>query len=90
MGIPPLPKSVGETFIISAIVAHKITNFLPTLLGVAITAIFSLTIFQLLKSGANQKWKTKTTKLTEREQKTLILHLLPLTVLIISPEIIAA
>nr|YP_009730172.1 NADH dehydrogenase subunit 4 [Ophiopholis japonica]QHT54228.1 NADH dehydrogenase subunit 4 [Ophiopholis japonica] len=89
MGIPPLPNAVGETFIISAIVAHNIVNFLPTFLGVTVTAVFSLTIYQLLNSGANIKWNTNISILTEREHKTLILHLLPLIVLIISPEIIA-
>nr|YP_009730185.1 NADH dehydrogenase subunit 4 [Ophiopholis mirabilis]QHT54267.1 NADH dehydrogenase subunit 4 [Ophiopholis mirabilis] len=90
MGLPPLPNSVGETFIISAIVSHNIINFLPTLLGVAVTAIFSLTVYQLLNSGANQKWNINATKINEREYTTIALHFLPLLALILSPEIVAS
>lgn len=89
MGIPPLPKAVGETFVISAIVAHGLVNFIPTFLGVTVTAIFSLTIYQLLNSGGNQKWKMKIEAITEREQMTIVLHLLPLIILILSPEMIS-
>nr|NP_957762.1 NADH dehydrogenase subunit 4 [Ophiopholis aculeata]AAR01206.1 NADH dehydrogenase 4 [Ophiopholis aculeata] len=90
MGIPPLPNSIGETFVISAIVAHNITNFLPIILGVTITAVFSLTIYQLLNSGSDLKWNTNVSILTEREHNTLFLHMIPLIVLVISPELIAS
>lgn len=88
MGIPPLPNSVGEVLVISSIVAKKIINFIPTLVGVIATGIFRLFMFLAVRSGKFQKWANFAARMKERETKTLAAHALPLVILIISPNLI--
>uniref|UniRef100_A0AAU6PXB0 NADH-ubiquinone oxidoreductase chain 4 n=1 Tax=Ophionereis sp. TaxID=3135531 RepID=A0AAU6PXB0_9ECHI len=86
LGLPPFPNAIGELLAISAIISHNVLNYLPTLLGVLFTSIFSLSIYQLLNSGWNFKWNITSSKINQREYLTLILHLLPLTALITNPN----
>ncbi len=87
MGLPPLPKSIGELLTFSAIVTKNISNIFPLALGVIFTGIFRLIIFQQLKTGAKFKWKLIKDHFKEREYCTLILHLLPLFSIVLKPKI---
>lgn len=89
MGLPPLPKAVGELFIFSSIIRFRVIKFIPTLTGILLTGVFRLTIYQLLKTGSTSLYKSLKGKINQREYKTLILHLLPLVSLIAAPRIIS-
>nr|YP_009545851.1 NADH dehydrogenase subunit 4 [Ophioceres incipiens]AYO99643.1 NADH dehydrogenase subunit 4 [Ophioceres incipiens] len=86
LGLPPLPNAIGELFIFTSIISYNLTNFFPSMIGVLLTSIFSLTIYQLLNSGALFTWNNTSINITEREYLTLILHLIPLLLLIFSPN----
>nr|YP_010120067.1 NADH dehydrogenase subunit 4 [Amphioplus laevis]QRC36798.1 NADH dehydrogenase subunit 4 [Amphioplus laevis] len=88
LGLPPFPNSIGELFIFSGVISNSLTNVLPTIIGVVFTGIFSLIIYQQLNTGTLFTWNTLSTYLNEREYLTLNLHLLPLIVLILNPNII--
>lgn len=88
MGLPPLPKSIGELFTFSRIIKYKIINYLPSLLGILFTGIFRLAIYLFLKRGRQFNWKTLKKRISEREMLSLILHLVPLIFLITSPQLI--
>jgi NADH-ubiquinone oxidoreductase chain 4 len=87
LGLPPLPKAMGEILIFSGVINWKIINFIPTILGIILTGVFSLYIYQQLKSGAHFLWKKKRITLKEREYTTLTLHLIPLLLLITNPKV---
>lgn len=55
MGIPPLPKSIGEVLVISSIVSKNVVKFIPTVLGVITTGVFRLFMFLAINSGNFQK-----------------------------------
>ena len=87
MGLPPLPKAIGEIFTFSAIVQKNLSKFLPTILGITFTGIFRLIIYQQLNSGIGFKWNTLKTLFREREYITLSLHFIPLAALVLKPKI---
>ncbi len=88
MGLPPIPKAIGETVIISSIISKKIVKYLPTLAGVVATGIFRLFMFLALKTGRHQAWRRIKNNMKEREQGTLAAHLIPLLLLILTPNLI--
>ena len=51
LGLPPLPNAIGELLIFTRIIVNRLSKFLPTLIGVIFTGVFSLIIFQQLKTG---------------------------------------
>nr|YP_009730159.1 NADH dehydrogenase subunit 4 [Amphiura sinicola]QHT54215.1 NADH dehydrogenase subunit 4 [Amphiura sinicola] len=84
LGLPPLPNSIGEIIVFSSVSINSLTNFVPCLLGVLFTGIFSLTIYQLTNSGTSFSWHKNHSPHSEREILSLFLHLTPLILLIIS------
>jgi len=89
LGLPPLPNAMGELIIFSSIIKHGLSNFIPSLMGIIFTGIFSLIIFQLLKRGSHFKWNKTTKTIKEREYSTLSLHFLPLIMLILNPNLLS-
>ena len=89
LGLPPLPNAIGELLIFTRIIVNRLSKFLPTLIGVIFTGVFSLIIFQRLKTGTLFKWKTLNTEIKEREYTALWLHLCPLVALIWKPRILS-
>ena len=89
MGLPPLPKAIGELFIFSSIIRFSVINYIPTLAGILLTGVFRLRIYQIIKTGSNHKWKTIKGKVKEREYSTLRLHFLPLIALVLFPGLIS-
>lgn len=87
MGLPPFPNAIGELLTFSSISSHNLLKFLPSLLGILFTGLFSLIVFQQLKRGSLFKWNTTESFIKEREYKTLLLHILPLIVLILKLEL---
>uniref|UniRef100_A0AAU6QDA9 NADH-ubiquinone oxidoreductase chain 4 n=1 Tax=Ophiothrix sp. TaxID=2909811 RepID=A0AAU6QDA9_9ECHI len=88
MGLPPLPNAIGETIIISTIIANNIVNALPLLAGVIATGTFSLLMFLAINSGNNQTWSNIQETMSEREHNVIAAHIIPLILIIISPNLI--
>nr|UKG23819.1 NADH dehydrogenase subunit 4 [Asteroschema tubiferum] len=88
LGLPPLPNSIGEILIFSSALNWNLITFPLILTSILLTSIFSLSIFQYLNSGNLSNWNTNNLNINERESTTLILHILPLILLIINPNII--
>nr|QDH07330.1 NADH dehydrogenase subunit 4 [Ophiarachnella infernalis] len=86
LGLPPLPNSIGELFLISSIFSNSPVNILPIAIGITFTSIFSLTVYQTLNNGAKFTWNNMTWSINEREYLTLSLHLLPLALLVVNPN----
>jgi NADH-ubiquinone oxidoreductase chain 4 len=84
LGLPPLPNSMGELLVFSAITTFRLSKFIPRVIGIIFTGIFSLIVFQLLNKGARFSWKLIGPIHSEREILALILHLIPLLLLIIN------
>nr|YP_009545877.1 NADH dehydrogenase subunit 4 [Ophioplinthus brevirima]AYO99669.1 NADH dehydrogenase subunit 4 [Ophioplinthus brevirima] len=87
LGLPPLPNAIGEILAFSSILSWSTLAFWPIALGVVLTSIFSLSIYQLLNSGWSHKWNMMNNNISEREYLMITLHLLPLISLIITPNL---
>lgn len=88
LGLPPLPKAMGEIMTFSSIMNWSLISYFPVALGVVFTSIFRLTIYQLLKRGWAHKWKIMKRKITQRESLMVTLHLIPLMLVIFNPKIL--
>jgi len=55
MGLPPLPKAIGETTTISTLIAKSLVNCFPIFAGIIVTGVFRLLMFLAIKSGKFQK-----------------------------------
>lgn len=88
LGLPPLPKAMGEIMAFSSILRWSISSYIPILGGIVFTSIFRLTIYQLLKRGWSHNWNVINRSIRQREKTTIILHLIPLILLISSPNLI--
>nr|YP_009730146.1 NADH dehydrogenase subunit 4 [Ophiomastix mixta]QHT54189.1 NADH dehydrogenase subunit 4 [Ophiomastix mixta] len=89
LGLPPLPNAIAEILLFSSLINHNIILTIPILLGIVLTAIFSLTVYLYLNSSNTFSWNTITWTLTEREWLGLWLHLLILLPLILNPTFIS-
>nr|UEP17957.1 NADH dehydrogenase subunit 4 [Ophiocreas oedipus] len=88
LGLPPLPNSIGEILIFSSTLNWHLVTFPLILVTITLTSIFSLSIFQYLNSGNLSNWNTTHSNINERESTILILHILPLILIIINPNIL--
>lgn len=89
LGLPPLPKAIGEIMGFSAIVKWRLISYFPIALGVVFTRVFSLLIYQFLNRGWKHKWKVMNRVVRERERLLMILHFLPLILILFRPNIIS-
>uniref|UniRef100_A0AAU6PX04 NADH-ubiquinone oxidoreductase chain 4 n=1 Tax=Ophiotreta durbanensis TaxID=3135534 RepID=A0AAU6PX04_9ECHI len=89
LGLPPLPNCIAEILVFTSIINFNIINIITIISTLIITAIFSLTIYQLLNSGNAFNWNLTNTNINEREYILLTLHLLPLLALIFNPNLMS-
>nr|BDG62552.1 NADH dehydrogenase subunit 4 [Amphiophiura penichra] len=89
LGLPPLPNAIGEILAFSSIINWSIISYWPIALGIVLTSIFSLTIYQLLNNGWSHKWNFINENINERENLIITLHTLPLLSLILIPNLIS-
>nr|AYO99611.1 NADH dehydrogenase subunit 4 [Astrotoma agassizii] len=88
LGLPPLPNSIGELLAFSSIINWNNITYILLTLGITLTSIFSLTIYLYLNSGNRFNWNNINENINERESINLLLHILPLLLLVINPNII--
>nr|YP_009545891.1 NADH dehydrogenase subunit 4 [Ophiosteira antarctica]AYO99683.1 NADH dehydrogenase subunit 4 [Ophiosteira antarctica] len=88
LGLPPFPNAIGEILAFSSILNWSVVSYWPIAIGVVLTSIFSLTIYQLLNSGWSHKWNVMRNNINERENLIITLHALPLIGLIFIPNLI--
>nr|YP_009732647.1 NADH dehydrogenase subunit 4 [Ophiarachnella gorgonia]QHT54254.1 NADH dehydrogenase subunit 4 [Ophiarachnella gorgonia] len=89
LGLPPTPNAIGETLLFSTIINQNIINIIIIAPSITLTAIFSLTLYQLINSGNNFKWNNTPWNINERELLMITIHILPLILLITNPNLIS-
>lgn len=89
LGLPPLPKAMGEILSFTSILKWSLISYLPIAAGIVFTRIFRLSIYQFLKRGWRHKWKLMKSRICQRENLTITLHLIPLFLIILSPKLIS-
>nr|AYO99695.1 NADH dehydrogenase subunit 4 [Ophiosteira sp. Op725.7] len=89
LGLPPLPNAIGEILAFSSILNWSVLSYWPIVIGVVLTSVFSLTIYQLLNSGWSHKWNIMNNNINERENLMITLHALPLIALVFIPNLIS-
>uniref|UniRef100_A0AAU6PXD7 NADH-ubiquinone oxidoreductase chain 4 n=1 Tax=Ophiomusa kimblae TaxID=3135533 RepID=A0AAU6PXD7_9ECHI len=89
LGLPPFPNSIGEVLSFSTILSWS-TLLLPLIItSLTLTAIFSLSVFQIICSGWSFYWNANPYNLLEREIVLLFLHGFPLLSLILALSLIS-
>lgn len=51
LGLPPLPKAIGEIMSFSSVMNWRLVTYVPIAGGIVFTRVFSLSIYQLLNRG---------------------------------------
>nr|YP_010960557.1 NADH dehydrogenase subunit 4 [Atheresthes stomias]WNH37960.1 NADH dehydrogenase subunit 4 [Atheresthes stomias] len=88
MGLPPLPNLMGELMMITSLFSWSWWTLLVTGLGVLLAAGYSLYLFLSTQRGPLPKHVTKIEPYHTREHLLVVLHLIPLILLILKPELI--
>nr|YP_009253499.1 NADH dehydrogenase subunit 4 [Ginglymostoma cirratum]ANC49741.1 NADH dehydrogenase subunit 4 [Ginglymostoma cirratum] len=88
LALPPTPNLMGELLIISSLFNWSNWTILLTGLGVLITASYSLYMFLMTQRGPTQNHISSINPSHTREHLLLILHLIPMLLLILKPELI--
>nr|AKN58179.1 NADH dehydrogenase subunit 4 [Mugil cephalus] len=88
LALPPLPNLMGELMIISSLFNWSWWTLTLTGTGTLITAAYSLYMFLMTQRGPLPKHIIALDPSHSREHLLLALHLLPLLLLILKPEII--
>ena len=88
LALPPLPNLMGELIIISSLFNWSWWTLLLTGTGTLITAGYSLYIFLMTQRGPLPTHIIALDPSHSREHLLMILHLLPLLLLILKPELI--
>nr|AZB51175.1 NADH dehydrogenase subunit 4 [Hephaestus fuliginosus] len=88
LALPPLPNLMGELMIIIALFNWSWWTLLLTGAGTLITASYSLYMFLMTQRGPLPAHMTALTPSHSREHLLITLHLLPLLLLILKPELI--
>nr|WNH37481.1 NADH dehydrogenase subunit 4 [Synodus saurus] len=87
LALPPLPNLMGELFIISSLFQWSKLTLIVTGAGTLITAAYSLYLFLMSQRGQMPKHMLNLTPTHTREHLLISLHLIPLVLLILKPEI---
>nr|BAV71714.1 NADH dehydrogenase subunit 4 [Sundadanio axelrodi 'red'] len=87
LALPPLPNLMGELMIITTLFNWSPWTILLTGLGTLITAGYSLYMFLMTQRGPTPKHVTELQPFHTREHLLITLHLLPIILLIIKPEL---
>nr|YP_009258876.1 NADH dehydrogenase subunit 4 [Bothus myriaster]AID59804.1 NADH dehydrogenase subunit 4 [Bothus myriaster] len=88
LGLPPLPNLMGELLIITSLFAWSPWTILFTGLGTLITAAYSLNMYLVTQRGAAPEHLEKLSPSHTREHFLILLHLAPLLLLMLKPELI--
>ena len=88
LGLPPLPNLFGELFIIRALLTYTPFSILALGLMVVFSAIYSLYLFQTSQHSSRPQFLKKMPSSFSNEHLNLTLHLLPLVLLTLKPELI--
>nr|YP_009355490.1 NADH dehydrogenase subunit 4 [Hoplichthys gilberti]BAX03769.1 NADH dehydrogenase subunit 4 [Hoplichthys gilberti]BBU25731.1 NADH dehydrogenase subunit 4 [Hoplichthys gilberti] len=88
LALPPLPNLMGELMIISSLINWSWWTLVLTGAGVLITASYSLYMFLMTQRGPLPAHIMALDPSHTREHLVVALHLLPLMLLIIKPELI--
>nr|QOW38115.1 NADH dehydrogenase subunit 4 [Prionobrama filigera] len=88
LALPPLPNFVGELFIITALFNWSPWTIILTGLGTLITATYSLHLFLTSQRGPTPPHIPNLQPFHTREHLLITLHLAPMILLILKPEIV--
>lgn len=88
LALPPLPNLMGELMIITSLLAWSWWTLLLTGTGTLITAGYSLYIFLITQRGPAPAHVVNIPPSHTREHLLVALHLLPLLLLVLKPELI--
>nr|YP_001491262.1 NADH dehydrogenase subunit 4 [Spicara maena]BAF51773.1 NADH dehydrogenase subunit 4 [Spicara maena]BAQ20886.1 NADH dehydrogenase subunit 4 [Spicara maena] len=88
LALPPLPNLMGELMIITALFGWSWWTLALTGVGTLITAGYSLYMFLMTQRGQLPAHITTVEPSHTREHLLMVLHLLPLILLILKPELI--
>nr|WNH21903.1 NADH dehydrogenase subunit 4 [Synodus intermedius] len=88
LALPPLPNLMGELFIITSLFQWSKITLLVTGLGTLITAAYSLYLFLMSQRGRMPNHMMNLNPTHTREHLLVSLHLIPLLLLTLKPEII--
>nr|YP_009344723.1 NADH dehydrogenase subunit 4 [Herichthys cyanoguttatus]ALR68947.1 NADH dehydrogenase subunit 4 [Herichthys cyanoguttatus]AND76244.1 NADH dehydrogenase subunit 4 [Herichthys cyanoguttatus]AND76248.1 NADH dehydrogenase subunit 4 [Herichthys minckleyi] len=88
LALPPLPNLMGELMIITSLFNWSWWTIILTGAGTLITAAYSLYMFLMTQRGPLPSHITALEPTHSREHLLLTLHLLPLLLLILKPELI--
>nr|YP_009178186.1 NADH dehydrogenase subunit 4 [Cyprinodon tularosa]AJW75477.1 NADH dehydrogenase subunit 4 [Cyprinodon tularosa]UPW99465.1 NADH dehydrogenase subunit 4 [Cyprinodon tularosa] len=88
LALPPLPNLMGELMIITSLFNWSMWTLILTGLGTLITASYSLYMFLLTQRGPLPNHLISLDPSHSREHLLLTLHLLPLLLLILKPELV--
>lgn len=88
LALPPLPNLIGELIIISSLFHWSGFTLLMTGIGTLITAGYSLYLFLITQRGQAPEHVLNLTPTHTREHLLISLHILPLLLLILKPELI--
>nr|YP_009543431.1 NADH dehydrogenase subunit 4 [Gobiopterus lacustris]AYU71250.1 NADH dehydrogenase subunit 4 [Gobiopterus lacustris] len=89
LALPPLPNLMGELMIITALFSWAWPTIIATGTGTLITAGYSLYMFLMTQRGPTPPHMLPLEPTHTREHLLVTLHLLPLFMLILSPELIS-
>nr|YP_010582854.1 NADH dehydrogenase subunit 4 [Tripneustes kermadecensis]UFZ01333.1 NADH dehydrogenase subunit 4 [Tripneustes kermadecensis] len=85
LGLPPSPNLIGEILILSSLISWSIWLFPILGFATVFSAIYSLMIFQMSNQGAPSSNVANIPFSLSREHLLAVLHILPLTMIIINP-----
>nr|NP_739681.1 NADH dehydrogenase subunit 4 [Diplacanthopoma brachysoma]BAC23225.1 NADH dehydrogenase subunit 4 [Diplacanthopoma brachysoma] len=88
LALPPLPNLMGELMIITSLFNWSPWTLILTGTGTLITASYSLYMFLMTQRGPLPNHITALAPTHTREHLLLALHLLPLLLLILKPELV--
>lgn len=88
LALPPLPNLIGELIIITALFNWSPWTIIITGIGTLITANYSLYIFLTSQRGSVPEHIINLPPSHTREHLLIVLHLLPVILLVVKPELI--
>nr|AMD12333.1 NADH dehydrogenase subunit 4 [Triplophysa pseudostenura] len=87
LALPPLPNLMGELMIITTLFSWSPWTIMLTGLGTLITAAYSLYLFLMTQRGPAPNHIKGLPPFHTREHLLMVLHLLPVILLVIKPEL---
>nr|BAK42338.1 NADH dehydrogenase subunit 4 [Cetopsidium sp. NM-2010] len=87
LALPPLPNLMGELIIVTTLFNWSPWTLVMTGAGMLITAAYSLYLFLMTQRGPLTKHITNIQPFHTREHLLIVMHLMPMILLILKPEI---